>query len=117
MNSMKARGFTLVEVMIVVLIIGVLAGIAVPNFVKTREVARQKTCISNMKQIETAKEQWAMDKKKASGDACAMADLVGSGNYLNNTPTCPAGGTYTVGAVATPAICSKSAAPEFHVQP
>ena len=114
---MKSRAFTLVEVMIVVLIIGVLAGIAIPNFVKTRSTARQKTCINNMKQLESAKEQWAMDKKKASGDACAMTDLTGSGNYINNTPTCPGGGTYAVNAVAAQPTCTLSAAPEFHALP
>lgn len=114
---MKSRAFTLVEIMIVVLIVGVLSSIAIPNFVKTRSTARQKTCINNMKQIESAKEQWAMENKKAAGDACAMSDLVGSGNYMNNTPTCPAGGTYSVNNVASLPACSLSAAPELHVMP
>ncbi|MDH4389567.1 MAG: prepilin-type N-terminal cleavage/methylation domain-containing protein [Fimbriimonas sp.] len=114
---MKTRAFTLVEVMIVVLIVAVLSGIAIPNFIKTRTTARQKTCINNMKQIESAKEQWAMDKKKAAGDACAMSDLAGMGNYLHNTPVCPGGGTYSVNTVAAQPSCSLSAAPEFHALP
>jgi prepilin-type N-terminal cleavage/methylation domain-containing protein len=98
------RGFTLVEIMIVVLIIGILLAIAVPNFVRARESSRAKACVSNLKQIDAAKEQWAMDNNKSDGAACAMTDLVP--NYIKSTPSCPSGGTYTVGNVGTNPTCS-----------
>jgi prepilin-type N-terminal cleavage/methylation domain-containing protein len=98
------RGFTLVEIMIVVLIIGILLAIAVPNFVRARESSRARACVSNLKQIDAAKEQWAMDNNKSDGATCAMTDLVP--NYIKSTPSCPAGGTYTVGNVGTNPTCS-----------
>lgn len=98
------RGFTLVEIMIVVLIIGILLAIAVPNFVRARESSRTKACVANLKQIDAAKEQWAMDNNKSNGDACAMTDLVPT--YIKSTPSCPSGGTYTVGNVGTNPTCS-----------
>lgn len=100
----RNRAFTLVEIMIVVLIIGILLAIAVPNFIKARESSRTKTCIANLKQIDSAKEQWAMENKKTTGDACAFADLVP--DYMKAQPSCPSGGTYTVGAVGTAPACS-----------
>lgn len=114
---MKTRAFTLVEVMIVVLIIGVLSAIAIPNFAKARTTARMHTCINNLKQLETAKEQWAMENKKAVGDACAMSDIVGIGRHINKQPSCPGGGTYSINVVGTPVACSLSAAPDLHVLP
>src|SRR6266487_2938718 len=86
------RGFTLVEIMIVVLIIGILLAIAVPNFIKARESSRAKSCVANLKQIESAKEQWAMDTKAATNATPGTTDLFPT--YVRNTPVCPSGGTY-----------------------
>jgi prepilin-type N-terminal cleavage/methylation domain-containing protein len=103
----KARkGFTLVEIMIVVLIIGILLAIAVPNFIRARESSRAKSCISNLKQIDSAKEQWAMDNKKTSADTPADADLYGADKYVKTAPACPSSGTYTIAAVGTAPTCS-----------
>ncbi|HRJ27577.1 MAG TPA: prepilin-type N-terminal cleavage/methylation domain-containing protein [Fimbriimonadaceae bacterium] len=103
----KSRGFTLVEIMIVVLIIGILLAIAVPNFIRARESSRAKTCVANLRQIEAAKEQWAMEEKKGATDTPAEADLAGADKYLKAWPTCPSGGNYDeIGDVATPPQCS-----------
>jgi len=95
-----------VEIMIVVLIIGILLAIAVPNFIRARESSRSKSCISNLKQIDSGKEQWAMDNKKTSADTPADTDLYGTDKYVKQTPSCPSSGTYTIGAVSTAPSCS-----------
>ena len=107
-NNMRKGAFTLVEIMIVVLIIGILMAIAVPNFVKARDSSRKNSCIANLKQIDSAKEQWAMDNKKDAGPAVAFSDLVGATLYVKANPTCASGGTYTVNAVGTNPACDKT---------
>ncbi len=85
----KNKGFTLVEIMIVVLIIGILLAIAVPNFVKARQNSRVQTVVGNLKQIESAKEQWAMDTGAASTATPTSADL--TPDYVKKWPIGPVG--------------------------
>src|ERR1700691_4733209 len=61
MNKSKKQGFTLVEIMIVVAIIGLLAAIAIPNFVRARTTSQMNACINNLRQIDGAKQQWALE--------------------------------------------------------
>lgn len=105
-NSRKRRGFTLVEIMIVVVIIGILLAIAVPNFVRARENSRAKSCVANLKSINGVKEQWAMDQKKTPTDTPTDSDLFGTDKYVKSTPACPASGSYTLAAVNTAPTCS-----------
>src|SRR5262249_35710031 len=98
------KGFTLVEIMIVVLIIGILLAIAIPNFVKARDTSRTKACIANLKQIDAAKEQYAMDQKLNNGGAVASTDLAPT--YIKSFPSCPAGGTYPGHAIGTTPTCT-----------
>ena len=108
---MKKRAFTLVEIMIVVLINGILMAIAIPNFMSARARSQTSTCIANLKQIEGAKEQWAMVNKKGATDTPVSTDLVGTATdgYLKSYPECPTSGTYTIGNMSARPLCSKSA--------
>src|SRR5271156_4812553 len=107
-NSRKA-GFTLVEIMIVVAIIGLLAAIAIPNFVKARATSQANACINNLRQIDAAAQQFALEQGKKTGDAISYpGDLsvyikMNSGGQI---PACPAGGTYADAAVGNVPACS-----------
>jgi prepilin-type N-terminal cleavage/methylation domain-containing protein len=69
------QGFTLVEIMIVVAIIGLLAAIGIPSFIKAREKSLLNTKTANTKQISGAIEQYALDNSKSTGDTIGWSDL------------------------------------------
>ena len=100
------QGFTLVEIMIVVMIIGLLAAIAIPGFQKAREASQENACVNNLRVIEGAKDQYAIENNVGTGATPPLGQLYGDSNFVKKTPNCPAGGNYTIGAVGTDPTCS-----------
>ncbi len=105
-RKLRPAGFTLVEIMIVVAIIGLLASIAIPNFVKARKASQTAACVMNLRAIEGAKATWALEQKKNNADVPQDADLFGPDKYIRDKPSCPANGTYTLGNVESKPTCS-----------
>ncbi len=105
-KTRRTGGFTLVEIMIVVAIIGLLAAIAIPNFIKARQSSQRAACVSNLRTIDGAKATWALEQKKTGSDVPTPNDLFGQTLYIKETPSCPAGGAYTINAVDVKPACS-----------
>ncbi|OQB94733.1 MAG: Type II secretion system protein G precursor [Verrucomicrobia bacterium ADurb.Bin118] len=104
-STTRSWGFTLVEIMIVVAIIGLLVAIAIPNFVRARGTTQKNACINNLRQIDGAKHQWALENGMTDTDTPETSDLVGffRGNIF---PQCPIRGDYDIGTMAEDPSCS-----------
>ena len=98
-------GFTLVELMVVVLIIGILVTVAVPIFDEAKSNSQQKTCYANMRTVSGAYQTWLADQTGtityATDWTTLNADLVP--HYVKETPTCPSSGAYTATFSGIPA--------------
>ena len=92
--------------MIVVAIIGLLAAIAIPNFVKSRQSAQRATCISNLRAMDGSKTTWSLEQRKGGTDVPSDADIFGQDKYIKDKPSCPSSGTYSLNAVDTKPTCT-----------
>jgi len=103
----RERGFTLVEIMIVVSIIGMLAAIGIPNFLRARSTSQRTVCINNLRQISAAIQQWALETKKDLNSTVTADDVL---PYMKASIICPAGGStfansYQLTTVANDPVC------------
>jgi prepilin-type N-terminal cleavage/methylation domain-containing protein len=116
------KGFTLVEIMIVVAIIGLLAAIAIPNFVRARQTSQKNACINNLRQLDGAIQQYALENNVAAGGTVTLDNVapylgrgdVTAGTQLDGIVYCPAAGTdkvfansYAVTTTSEPPTCKK----------
>jgi prepilin-type N-terminal cleavage/methylation domain-containing protein len=121
----RAAGFTLVEIMIVVAIIGLLAAIAIPNFIHARSQSQMNTCINNLRQIDSAKQRWALENGKTGADTPGDNDILPYiGRGAGVLPSCPLDGSpdgsqgmfdasYNINNVSTAPACKLGTDPNY----
>lgn len=107
-----------VGVVLCVPVLGIMVAIAVPSFLRAREISRRNACQENLVKIDGAKVQWRVDNQKLDDDVPTWNDLVGTAGPLRKSPVCPAGGVYTINSVGEDPACSLSDQQDFaHTYP
>ena len=107
--AIRTRGFTLIEIMIVVALIGMLAAIAIPNFVKARSQSQVNACLNNLRKIDDATQEWALEHGAGPNSSVGFDDIQ---PYLKSAILCPSAGsgatfatTYTITTVSNKPAC------------
>jgi prepilin-type N-terminal cleavage/methylation domain-containing protein len=111
-KAVHETGFTLLEIMVVVAIVGLLAAISIPNYIKSRATSQAHTCINSLRQIDSAAQEFALEEHKRNGQNINFPDDLTPFIKLNaqgSIPPCPAGGTYDCSVVGTPPCCNLNA--------
>ena len=100
-HNRHTKGFTLVEIMIVVAILVLLAVLGIPSFLSARQRSQASICINNLRQIDGTKNHYALEN---GNSVPALTDM--APDYIKKIPICPAGGTYSVGTLDNLSSCS-----------
>ncbi len=108
-DGMALAGLILgyISLVFIIFYIGLMAAIAVPNFVQARNISQRSACVNNLRLIDGAKEQWALENNARPESLPTWSQLVGPDKYLKITPTCKTGGVYSLNRVDTPPACTK----------
>ncbi len=113
-STCRKSGFTLVELIVILVVLGVLGGIAIPKYIQNRTTKRRNACTANLKMMDGAKWSWSVETRQAGTAVPADSDIFGWSLYMGSKLLCPLGGTYSLNAISIRTTCSKSAAPDFH---
>lgn len=106
-HGMALAGTVLSGVSLILIpVAGLLAAIAIPNFVKAKQSSQRSACVSNLRTIDGAKAVWALENKKVDGTVPSPDDLFGPGKPMQRLPVCPAGGSYSLSPVGEPPTCT-----------
>ncbi len=113
------RGFTLIEIMVVVVIIGIILAVALPNYFQSGKTSQRTVCIANLEKIDAAIDQWVLENHVSSGSVVSGSDEedIYSNYVRGGNPRCPSGGAYTIHAVGTKPQVTCSMEEEGHKLP
>jgi len=115
----KSSKFDSIVWLIIIAAIGILVFLAIPNFIKARHISSANACINNLREIDAAKKQWALENNKTNGTVVTETDIK---PYIKldkdgNLPKCPQDGIYSIGKVGEPPTCSLGKTNPVHVLP